>query len=241
MVFSGIIRKLKLMKGLSNQYTCTNCSHKCLNGILLPDDLLLIERNMSEMHFSSDESIIKQGSFVSQVCFLKKGIVKIVLEGKNLRNTIVNIAEHGNFLAFPVLGNLDQYPFSLIALTDCEVCFIKKEVMYTLVQENRKVNAFVLDWYATDYNYMYSKMAMISTRNSHGKLASALLYLSNGNFKTNILKAISRRDLAELASTSKESTKKILQQLNHDGLIEISRDEIIIKRRDLLEHLSTVG
>jgi CRP/FNR family transcriptional regulator len=229
------------MKGLSHQNTCEKCAFNCLKDILSAEDMLLIENNKSEMSLSTGETIIRQGTFVSQICYLKSGIVKKVLEGKNDRNTIVKLVDDKNFIAFPVLGNAGQYPFSVIAVKHCEVCFIKKDILYSIFKKNENAHAFILDWFANDYVYLYNKIATISTRNSHGKLATVLLYLSNGNFTSDVLNAISRKELAELASTSKESTNKILQQLNHDGLIEINNDKIIIKRRDLLAHLSTVG
>lgn len=229
------------MKDSSHQNTDVNYLLNGLNNILSEDEIQFIKSNTSEICFSAGEAILRQGSFISQICYLKKGVVKKVLEGKNDRNTIVKLVEDKHFLALPVLGNHDQYPFSIYTVTDCEVCFIKKEAMYVVVQENQNANTFILEWYANDYNYIYNKMATISTRNSHGKLATTLLYLTNGHFTSDVLNAISRKELAELSSISKESVKKILQQLNHDGLIAINKDEIIIKRRDLLEYLSTVG
>ena len=229
------------MKGMSYTDSCSSCVSCSMNGIFTKHDLQIIDSNRSEMNFTVGETVIKQGSFVSQVLFLKKGMVKMVLEGKNDRNTIVKLVDDRHFLALSVLGNPDQYPFSLKAVTECSICFIKKEIIYDIIKRNEKAYDFVFSWYANDYIQMYNKMATISTRNNHGKVATTLLNLSNGQFSIDALNNISRKDLAELSSTSKESTNKILQQLNHDGIISIKKDKIDIKRRDLLEHLSTVG
>ena len=229
------------MKGLSYSGNCLNCQYTCVNAIFTREELQLINSNRSEMNFAAGEVILRQGSFVSQVLYLKQGIVKKVLEGKNERNTIIKLADDKNFLALPILGSSNQYPFSIVSVSDCHVCLLKRDTIYKVIKGNEKAHDFIMKWYAEDYLQMYRKIATISTRNSHGKLATALLYLTNGTFSSNILDLISRKDLAELSSTSKESANKILQQLNHDGLIEINKDRIIIKRRDLLEKLSSVG
>ena len=229
------------MKGLSHTNCCLNCPCTCMKEIFTKEDLLLINNNKSEINFAVGQAILKQGSFVSQILYLKSGITKKVLEGKNDRNTIVKLVDDKHFLALPVLGNPNRYPFSIFAVTECNVCFIKKDTIYEIIKKNEKAYAFTLDWYANDYVYMYNKMSVMNTRNSHGKLASTLLYLTNGPFSNDVLNAISRKEMAELSFLSKESVNKILLQLKHDGLIEINKDKITIKRRDLLEHLSTVG
>lgn len=227
------------MVGVSN--SCLDCSYLCLAKFFAKDEIDLINANRSEQQLASGEVIVRQGSFVSQFIYLKSGVVKKVIREKNKRNTIVKVADEGNYLALPIMGSSNQYPFSIITLSSCSVCIFKKDILYELIKNNEKAFDFIMQWYANDYMQMYSKISTMSTRNSHGKVASALLYLTDESFNTDMLGIVTRQELAELSSTSKESVNKIIQQLNHDGLIEIGKDRIDIKRRDLLEKLSTVG
>lgn len=229
------------MKGFEQDISCRECTYSCIKEIFADEHVLLFDKYKSKMAFKAGESIIKQGTFVSQIAYLKSGIVKKILESKNNRNTILKIIEETNFFALPVLGNHEQYPFSVVAVTDCVVCFIKKDAVSAVMHKDIKANQSLLNWFSDDYFYMYSKMDVISTRNSHGKVASTLLYLTHDDFKSNMLKILSRKEIAELSGTSLESTNKILQELNHDRIIEIEKKDIIINRRDLLEKLSTVG
>jgi CRP/FNR family transcriptional regulator len=187
------------------------------------------------------ETILKQGSYVSQVVYLKSGVLKIVLESKNNKSTILKIEESDSLVALPVLSVFKIYPFSVIAITQCEICLIRKEAIQEIMDRNIKANQFLVNWYSKEYSYIYTKILTISTRNNHGKLASALLYLSNGNFKKNVLNLISRKDLADLASISIDSTNKILMELKNDKIIEINKKGIKILNHELIEKLSTVG
>jgi CRP/FNR family transcriptional regulator len=205
------------------------------------ENFLSINENRSEINFQKNEYVLKQGTFVSQLIFLKKGILKIVLEGKDEKNTILNIIEERSFVALPILENSNVYPFSVITISECEICFIRKETLQDVMKRNIEANSFLLKWYSDDYLFMYNKMAMLSSCNSHGKLASALLYLTSDHFNNDILNIISRKELAEFAAVSVESSNKILVQLKHDKIIDINKKGIEIKRRDLIEKLSAVG
>lgn len=230
------------MKGIKqHQLDCKTCSHTCMGGIFKKEQLEQLNANKCEIDYQPGDYIVRQGSFISQVFYLREGLIKIVLEGKNNRNTIIKLVKPDNFFALPILGNDMQYPFSAITLTESSICLIRKESFMQLLQKNNNAYMYLLQWYANDYLLMYSKIATISTRNSHGKVASALLYVTGDEFNTTVLEKITRKDIAELSSTSLESVNKILQQLNHDGIIETKKHNIVIKRRDLLEKLSTVG
>ena len=220
---------------------CKDCVFSFMKNVFSDDDFCSIEQNRGEMTFSKDNIILKQGSFVSQILYLKTGLVKVVLEGKNDRNTILKIVEGKNFIALPVLGNPEMYPFSVVALTDCAICVIRKETMQDIVKQNEKVNSFLLNYYSTEYLYLYNRISVLSTRNNHGKLSSALWYLTQGIFKTNVLEYLSRKDLSELASISLESTNKILMELKNDKLISIENNCITILEPKLIKKLSTVG
>lgn len=228
------------MKGLSKLTECGKCVYMCMKGVFTNNDLLLIDGNKREINYSEGDIILKQGSYVSQVLYLKKGQVKIVLEGKNDKNTILQIVNEKNFIALPVLGDLEVYPFSVIALTHCEICNIRKETLVEISERNVEFLKFLISRFKRDFIFLYSRISVLSTRNNHGKLASALLNLCN-SYEPHEIHFLSRKELAEFASISIESTNKILQELKHDKIIEIHDKSITILQYKLIEKLSSVG
>lgn len=224
-----------------NHKSCHDCMHTSMGNIFSGNDFSLLECNKTEMYFSPNEVIIKQGLYVSQVLFLTHGMVKVVLEGANNKHTILQFVEENNFIALPVIGNPDKYPFSIVAMTDCRLCVIKKEAMVNIMDQNIKANKYLLNHYHTDYIFLYNKITTLSTRNNIGKLTSALLYIQSNGFKRSIFDLISRKELAQLASISIESTNKILAELKKDNTIDIQNNKIIILKPEVIEKLSTVG
>lgn len=229
------------MKGLGKEFTCKDCPYTCMKDVFTDDDVRLIDMNKSDMSYLPGETILKQGSFVSQVIYLKSGLAKIVLEGKNGKKMILKLVNNKNFIALPVLGEPKIYPYTVEAISNSVVCFIRKESLLEIMEKNIALNNFLVNWYAKDYMFMYSKITSITTRNNHGKLASALLYLTNGNFEKNVINQISRKELAELAAISPDSSNKILMELKNDRIIDIDKNGITILDLELVEKLSTVG
>ncbi|WP_439183340.1 Crp/Fnr family transcriptional regulator [Carboxylicivirga taeanensis] len=229
------------MKFFSDKGECVACSINCLQHIVAGRERHQAVDNVSVLTLEEGDTVMKQGSFVSQVAFLQEGVVKKVLEGKNDKNVILKIIEPQTFLALPELLKADRYPFSFVAVTGCKVCFIKRDWLNKIILKEKKAQDFLLNSIAREFNFMYGKLTTTCTRNSYGKLASALLYLTSEVFHSDVLNLLNRKELSELSATSKESTNKILQQMHHDGIIKITKDSIKVARRDLLEKLSTVG
>ncbi len=230
-----------MMNFCRNSTSCKQCNHNCLCDLENDIEEEELKNNISEISLKLGDTVLKQDSFVSQVAFLKEGIVKKVLEGRNEKNVILNILEPGQFIALPELIKAARYPFSLVALSDCKVCFINRDWLTKVGLLNRRWCEFMMSMTATNYAFIYQQLATNSTRNNYGKLASTILYLTGPGFKNDVMNLLSRKELAELAISSKESVNKILQQLHHDGIIKLDKHRITLLRRDLLEKLSTLG
>lgn len=229
------------MKGLSNEMNCSDCPYTCMTDVFTEEDLRQINENKIEIKYNPGDYIIKQGTYVSQVLYLKTGLAKVFLEEKNDRNTILQLVEEKNFIALPVLGNSRVYPYSVITLDECVICHIRKETLIEIMNRNIEFNKFLVNWYSNDYLSLYNRIAVLSTRNNHGKLACALINLINGHEKKSVIENITRKDLSDFASISLESTNKILAELKHDKIIDIKDKSIIILKPDLVMRLSMVG
>jgi len=230
------------MREDNNKLLVSNYIEQYFQTMMSEEELGLLHRNTSEIFHKSGELIIKQGSFISQILFLVKGMVKVVVEDKSLKNTILKIVGKNNFIDLSVFGAINQHRVSVFALCNSEVSYIKLDVLQRIMHQNSKINQFFLDKLARDTASMYNKISILSTRNNHGKLATALLYLSDIKFdKGGIIDFLTRKDLADLASISLESANKILLELKNDRIIEMDKKKIRILQPELLEVLSTIG
>ena len=231
------------MKGICGINNCKSCNNKCLNHFFKPEEIEVFENGETkQIKYKKGETIVKQGTFASHILFLIEGLVKIVIESSDSRVAILQLASSGSFICLSALYIDDYFPFTVVALKDCDVCLIKRDVFKQQLLKNLKATEFVLHFYSNECQYLYKRMSVLGTRNNHGKLAETLLYLSKEEFRNEkVSKFLTRNDIAELASISLESANKILNELKNDLIISIKSDGIEINNTDLLERLSRIG
>lgn len=219
------------------------CKHYCA-GLqeYEKDDVELLNPNKKAVHFSAGEVIIKQGSLMDYVFFLKKGLAKLIIETEQNRNIILEIVTPERFIGVGALYIPDVSPISFVALTDCEVCQIRKQFLMKIFMRNASFSEKVIRDNGQEYHYLFRKLSIFGARNNHGRLADTLLYLNDKTFsEMDIYASINRKELAELSAMSMESMNKILKEFKEDLIIEIEDKRIKILRPDLLERISRVG
>ena len=76
----------------------------------------------------------------------------------------------------------------------------------------------------------------------NGRMADALLYIDSlKNEKAEIFQLLSRKDLADFAGISTESTVKLLKMFEKDGLIVLNEKNLRIVKYDALREISRKG
>lgn len=223
--------------------SCLDCEQYCegLQGYS-KKDVEILNPNKKNVHFSAGDVIIKQGTLMDYVFFLKQGLIKVVIETDNNRNIILEIASPNRFIGLCSINNSHACQVSFIALTDCTVCQIRKHFLMKILLNNGTFNARILRANGDEHLYMYKKLAIFGSRNNHGRLANTLLYLDSDTLREiDIYSIISRKELSEFAAMSTESMNKILKEFKEDLIIEINEKRIKIMRPDLLERISRVG
>ena len=223
------------------QTSCLTCAESCLAGCLTNEEKESLDSNKSCVHFEAGDTILKQGTYTSQVVYIKRGLAKVVLEGTANKTVILRLIDSKQFVAMPFLGSTDVHPYSLITISDCEICLIRKEFLEGLNGKNPDVNRFTMGSFFQEYHLLYRRFTEINSLNNHGKLASALLYISTFEEGETILNMLTRKEIAELACISVESANKILSELKHERIISIEGKKIKIMQPKLIERLSTFG
>lgn len=231
------------MKGFLIKEHCNNCITQNFFYKYLSEELKeKFSFEKKEIKYNKGESIIKQGTFITHIVYLKSGLVKLLVEGMNDKNIIVRFLPSGSFIGLPMIAQEESYPFTAIALKNSVVCHFKTDLLSELFNNNEKLQKELYNWYADDYRYNFNKFAIIGTKQMHGRLAEALLYFSQDRLMSeNIFKYITRKDIAELAGMSQESTTKILNELKNDKILKIQGKKIEIIDYKMIERLSRLG
>jgi CRP-like cAMP-binding protein len=186
--------------------------------MLIPEEAEVVRASKTQVLFRKDDNLTKQGAFASYVLFIISGYAKQYLENDSTRN------------------------YSSVAITDCQVFLIEKEAIAKVAKDNGKFGFQIIKRYCEQNTNLLGTVRSLMYKQMNGRLAETLLYLDSlkdGNEK--IFQLLSRKDLADFAGISTESTVKLLKTFEKDGLIELHEKDIRLLKRETLLEISRRG
>ena len=209
---------------------------------LSPLELEVADVRRVELHYRKGEHIAKQGSFVTHILYLQKGLVKVYMEMEGQSNMILNIFGSGKMVGLPSLFSNAPMQYSVAAIEDSVICAIDKTVFEDLVRSNGEFARSIVESINNCTLYHYKRLITASQKQLNGRMADALLHLSDDVYESNDFEmALSRKELAELAGMSMMSAVRVIKDLEQNGIIAEGNGQLSITDRERLENLSKYG
>ncbi|HPE56676.1 MAG TPA: Crp/Fnr family transcriptional regulator [Bacteroidales bacterium] len=222
---------------------CTISSRHCRCFEKLTDEELdYMNKNSVVINYNKKEVICKQGSFVSHVMYVEKGLVKVYLDN-GANSLVLKMIPEGNLLGLSSLSeDHNTYQYSAMAYIDTEIRQIDIRTFRELLTRNANFAKEVIDIFSANSVQVYGRFFCLTHKQAYGRLADILLCLSERIFKKSEFHLpLSRKDLAELSGMSSETVIRMLKKFNDDGLIEMNGKELKIVDYDRLLRISETG
>ncbi|WP_321995940.1 Crp/Fnr family transcriptional regulator [Draconibacterium orientale] len=196
----------------------------------------------TRVQYLKGETIFKQGAFAPYVMYVVEGLVKVYLQTGIDKNMSISVASEGEFLAFSSVFGEPVHTYSAQAISNTEICMIEKESLKKILLENPEFALQITSQNYRNERHLFEVIKNISYKQMRGKLASALLYLSQEEFlKKNIFEFLTRQDIADFASISAESAIKFLKEFEKENIISLNGKNIIIDDAAQLLNISKNG
>ena len=197
----------------------------------------------TNVKFKKGEIICKQGSFSSYIMFTIDGFVKLYIENMYNKNFIVKIIKPFDFIGLTSLFSDDNYcNFTAKAIIPCTIYLVDKNIFKTILSNNEYFRNEILKWYCNDCRYLYTKLSCITSKQSLGRVANTILYLTQKIFNNDTINSsISRKDIAELSGITTENAVRILSELKKDNIININKTGIKVVNFKLLKIYNIAG
>lgn len=219
-----------------------NCIYESLAGRnLSKDEICELKGNCSVVDFQPGEIIIKENTLAKTVAYIKNGLVKVhaLVHGKE---KTLRIIKGNQYVCLPsnFFDNFNH--FSATAVEKSEVCFLDLTVFKKFIKEN---GAF-----AYDIIHDLSKSQVTNLHNqvennnkkTIGRIAHLLLFFARDIYDSlEYCLPISRQEIGDLVSATRESVSRTLADFQNDNIIEIDRKKVIIKNEKFLEEISVKG
>lgn len=209
---------------------------------LSEEEIKLIRNSKTQVLFRKGDTLTKQGAFASYILFLISGVVKQYIEGSDNRSFNLRIVQAGDFIGLSSVFSKNTYTYSTSALTDCQVMLVGKESLSEIIQNNGSFSFNLIQRYCAQNADLHEVLQDQQFKQMHGRLAASLLYLNT--IKTNlptIFQLMSRKDLADFAGISTESTVKLLKNFEKEGLVELLDKDIILPDLERLKEIQKRG
>lgn len=230
-------------ENFGNGNICGDCLKKCEPFLQLSEkELNYIDNHRYEAKFKAGEIIFKQGSPVSHIVSFSYGIAKVYLEVDNQREVIISIVQPTAIVGCPGIYLDGRHKYSLSALKDSLVCFIDVNIFKEIFRNNSKFAESILHDNSLQYIRLVTKLVNISVKQSHGRIAEILLYLSNSIFKSDKFDVLlSRQEIADITGMSKEGAIRILKEFQQEKLIKCDGQIITVLDKKKLLEISHIG
>jgi len=224
--------------------TCTSCEHKvsgdslfcCLNL----DELDNISDNKRNMFFKKGQTIFNERSHPHGIYCIHKGKVKIHKLGEEGKEQIVRLAKETNIIGYRALLSGDTYMASATALEETELCYISKDAILALIKSNPTFSFSLLELLSDDLKRAENKITHMAQKHVRERIAEAILLLKEAygyREGTEIIdSSLTRKELANIAGTTTETSIRILSEFQKDKIIELDGKNIkIININQLLK------
>lgn len=206
------------------------------------DQQELLKGSKTRITYLKGENIYKQGAFAPYVLYVVSGLVKVYLQTGYEKQINISLARSGDFLAFSSLFGENIHTCSSLALKDSEICMIEKESLKEVLLKNPQFALRVTSKNYRQERHLLEIIKNVSYKQMRGKLASALLYLSQDEFiEEEVFQYLTRQDIADFASVSAESAIKFLKEFEKEEVIVLEGKDILITDRKKLEQISKNG
>jgi CRP-like cAMP-binding protein len=208
----------------------------------LPEELEAMRAATHVVTFQKREVIFRQNTPVSHVLIVRSGLVKIYKEGRNKKNFILKIASEGEFIGLMSVFSNSMNQFSASAIETTEIGFVSLKSFIEVINKNGCFANSIIRSLSEEGLFIFERLIGQSHKQLPGRIADVILYFSDTIFKKEeFIFPFTRRELAELAGTTKESFIRTLSEFKNDKIISLDGSKVNINSMKIIRTLSELG
>ncbi len=221
---------------------CILCKYKSAAACKLSEnDSNELSDNSLSVSFKKGDFIIRQGTYSTNVAYLKRGLAKVQIVGPHYTQ-VVKIIKPGNYLGLPTTFGDKINQYSVVAIDESEVCFIDITTFRNLLSSNSDFSNQIIIELCRSELQSYENCIRRTQKQIRGKIADMLLDFSENICKSDKFNVqINQEDMGNLIDASRESISRILSEFVKDGVIKMEGKNFEILNKEHLKLISIKG
>lgn len=197
--------------------------------------------NCALASFRKGDSLIKQGTFSTNVAYLRSGLVKIHIAGP-YHEQIVRFVKPPSYLGLPTTFGDKINQYSVTVIEKAEVCFIDIGTFRSLLAGNPDFSYEIMLEVCRNELEIFTRCANRTQKQMRGKIADVILEMADNIYKSDKFTIpVNQEEIGNLVDSSRESVSRILSEFERDGIISISRKTVEILNKKSLRVISSNG
>lgn len=221
---------------------CKSCDIKSKAALKLSEEQIeKLSFNCALTRFQKGDSVIKQGTFSTNVAYLRSGLVKLHIAGPYYEQ-IVRIVKAPGYLGLPTTfgDKINQYSVSVIE--EAEVCFIDMSTFRSLLFANPEFSYEIMIDICRNELELYNKCASRTQKQIRGKIAEVILEMAEKIYGCDTFTIpFNQEEIGNLIDASRESVSRVFNEFEKDGIINTSGKKLEIKNKESLLMISLKG
>lgn len=189
------------------------------------------------------ESLFLQGDPVEALYVVESGRLKLSQVTPDGEEVVVRTAGEGAILAGVAVLGKRVLPVTGVAVTAARVLVWPRERAQELASRHPQLRDNVLQTIADRMQESLSRIRELSTESAGRRVARALLRLAREHGRPEggrvpIDHRLGRQELADLAGTSMFTASRLLALWAREGILEVGRQRVVVRRIAELERLA---
>lgn len=160
---------------------------------------------------------------------VSRGQVKVVLIGEDGREVILAVLREGDF--FGEMSLIDDQPRSahVIALEDSDLLVLRRQEFLQCIAEVPRIALRLLQTLSRRLRRADDQIGGLVLLDVNGRVAQLLLQLAEEHGGARIPRKITHHQIAQMIGSSRETVSRTIRDLGDRGLIEVTRQAILIR------------
>ncbi len=194
-------------------------------------------------HVKKGKILYEEGSRLTGIYCVNKGILKIYKTGTEGKEQIIKFAKEGDVIGYRSVLNGEPACTSVKILEDSMLCHISTAELYHLLRENSEFGIELLQIACRELGSANNYITDIAQKSVRERLAEVLLHLKDEfgiNNEGVVSIALTREELANIIGTATESVIRLLSEFKSEGIIELQGRKIKLLDITKLKKISNV-
>lgn len=220
--YLSVLEKCNIFKGMESEYI----------------ESILKDKNYKIVNYDKGEIVAIEDNICEYVGIVISGSVeiqKIYESGRSL--TIQKLIEGSIFGEAIVFSSRNTYPATIISSVKSEIMFIENKVIAELCSINKKILENFMELLSDKIIMLNSKVKTISLCSIRQKVANFILEQVNMQKREKIKLSVNKKELAEYLGVQRPSLSRELINMQDDGIIEYSKNEIRVLDMYILKEI----